>query len=413
MNTQVREAGFDVERIRKDFPILNTEVNGVPLVYFDNAATSQKPQVVIDAVSRYYSEINSNVHRGVHHLSQMATDALEGSREKIRRHLNASKAREIIFTRGTTESINLVASGMGQGLVKSGDNILISAMEHHSNIVPWQMLCERTGAELRVIPMSEKGELELNELDNLLDDRTRMVAVNHISNSLGTINPVKVIIDKAHQAGAWVLIDGAQSVPHMKVDVSALDADFYTFSGHKTFGPTGIGVLYGKEALLEELPPYQGGGEMISSVSFEKTTYAELPFKFEAGTPNIAGGIALGTAIDYINSTGLSMIKKQEADLLAYATDQLKSFGDVRIIGEAENKTSVISFLVGDLHPYDMGMILDKLGVAMRTGHHCTQPIMDQLKIPGTLRASFAFYNTRAEVDRMIEGLARAKQMLS
>lgn len=413
MTTNVSEAGFDVDLIRKDFPILNRKVNGKPLVYFDNAATSQKPQVVIDAISSYYSEINSNVHRGVHHLSQIATDALEGSRETIRQHLNASRAHEIIFTRGTTESINLVASGMGQGMVKNGDNIVISAMEHHSNIVPWQMLCERTGAQLRVIPMSERGELQMEQLDNLLDSRTRMVAVNHISNSLGTINPVKEIIDRAHKAGAWALIDGAQSVPHMKVDVTALDADFYTFSGHKTFGPTGIGVLYGKESLLEQLPPYQGGGEMISSVSFEKTTYADLPFKFEAGTPNIVGGIVLGTAIDYINDIGLHYIQEQEADLLDYGTSQLKAMGDVRIIGEAEKKTSVISFLVGELHPYDMGMILDKLGIAMRTGHHCTQPIMDQFKIPGTLRASFAFYNTREEIDRMIEALARAKKMLS
>ena len=413
MTTAVSNAGFDIDLIRKDFPILDREINGKPLVYFDNAATSQKPRVVIEAIRDYYSEINSNVHRGVHHLSQLATDALEGSREKIRKHLNAAHSREIIFTRGTTESINLVASGMSKEMVKDGDNIVISAMEHHSNIVPWQMLCERTGAQLRVIPMSDKGELRINQLDHLIDRRTRMVAVNHISNSLGTINPVKEIIDRAHAAGAWVLIDGAQSVPHMKVDVRALNADFYVFSGHKTFGPTGIGVLFGKENLLEKLPPYQGGGEMISSVSFEKTTYADLPFKFEAGTPNIAGGIALGTAIDFINNTGLEYIQKQEADLLDYATRQLKALGEVRIIGEAENKTSVISFLVGDLHPYDVGMILDKLGIALRTGHHCTQPVMDQFKIPGTLRASFAFYNTKKEIDCMIEALDRAKKMLS
>ncbi len=413
MTTAVSNARFDIDLIRKDFPILDREINGKPLVYFDNAATSQKPRVVIEAIRDYYSEINSNVHRGVHHLSQLATDALEGSREKIRKHLNAARSREIIFTRGTTESINLVASGMSKEMVKDGDNIVISAMEHHSNIVPWQMLCERTGAQLRVIPMSDKGELRINQLDHLIDRRTRMVAVNHISNSLGTINPVKEIIDRAHAAGAWVLIDGAQSVPHMKVDVRALNADFYVFSGHKTFGPTGIGVLFGKENLLEKLPPYQGGGEMISSVSFEKTTYADLPFKFEAGTPNIAGGIALGTAIDFINNTGLEYSQKQEADLLDYATRQLKALGEVRIIGEAENKTSVISFLVGDLHPYDVGMILDKLGIALRTGHHCTQPVMDQFKIPGTLRASFAFYNTKKEIDCMIEALDRAKKMLS
>ena len=413
MNTKVQEARFDIESVRQDFPILHREVNGRPLVYFDNAATSQKPQVVIDAISRYYAELNSNVHRGVHHLSQLATEELEESRSKVRRHINAASDSEIIFTRGTTEGINLVAQGLTQNIVGRGDNVLITAMEHHSNIVPWQMLCERTGAELRVLPMSERGELVLEKLDELLDERTRLVAFNHISNTLGTINPAKTIIEKAHAAGALTLVDGAQSIPHMPVDVQSLDADFYVFSGHKAFGPTGIGVLYGKEAILEDLPPYQGGGEMISSVSFEKTTYADLPFKFEAGTPNIAGGIVLGTALDYINRVGLSHIQQQEADLLDYGTTRLEEFGGVRIIGEAENKASVISFLVDDLHPYDMGMILDKLGIAMRTGHHCTQPIMDQLAIPGTLRASFAFYNSREEIDLMMEGLDRARAMLS
>lgn len=413
MHTRVSTSGLDIEKVRRDFPILNTEVNGRPLVYFDNAATSQKPQVVIDAIARYYSELNSNVHRGVHHLSQLATDALEGSHETVRKHLNAASIQEIIFTRGTTESINLVASGLGQGMVQKGDNIIVSELEHHSNIVPWQMLCQRTGAELRVIPITDSGELDLTVLDSLLDSRTRLLAVNHISNSLGTINPVKEIIRQAHDAGALVLIDGAQSIPHMAVDVTDLDADFYAFSGHKAYGPTGIGILYGKQSLLEQLPPYQGGGEMISSVSFSETTYAELPFKFEAGTPNIAGGIVLGKALDYLNETGLDLIHEAEDDLLHYGTEQLKAMGGVRIVGEAKKKASVISFLMDGLHPYDVGMILDKLGIALRTGHHCTQPIMDRFEIPGTLRASFAFYNTRAEIDRMIEGLDRARNMLS
>lgn len=412
MSTTASITKFNLDLVRKDFPILSSEINGKPLVYFDNAATSQKPSVVIDVVSRYYAEMNSNVHRGVHHLSQVATNALEASREKIRAHLNAAHTREIIFTRGATESINLVASGIGQATVKAHHNIIISALEHHSNIVPWQMLCERTGAELRVIPITDSGELQLNALDQLLDEHTYLVTVNHISNSLGTINPVKEIIAKAHAAGALVLIDGAQSVPHMPVNLRELNADFYTFSGHKTYGPTGIGILYGKEALLEELPPYQGGGEMISTVTFEKTTYADLPFKFEAGTPNIAGGIALGTALDYMNTIGLDNIQAQEADLLKYGTESLLNMGDVRIVGEAPEKASVISFLMGDLHPYDVGMIVDKLGIALRTGHHCTQPVMDRFGIPGTLRASFAFYNTREEIDLMISALMRASKML-
>lgn len=413
MNSEVHPREFNLKQIRKEFPILQSMVNDKPLVYFDNAATSQKPNAVIKAINRYYSEINSNVHRGVHHLSQLATSELEASREIVQNHLNAKHNREIIFTRGTTESINLVASSIGLSLVRNHHNIIISGLEHHSNIVPWQMLCERTGAELRVIPISEKGELQLDTFTELLDEHTFLVSINHISNSLGTINPVKEIIAQAHSAGALVMIDGAQSVPHMPVDVRDLDADFYTFSGHKTFGPTGIGVLYGKEELLEIMPPYQGGGEMISTVTFEKTTYADLPFKFEAGTPNIAGGIGLGVSIDYINEIGLANIQDQEADLLQYGTNELLKMGGVRIIGEAANKASVISFLVDDLHPYDVGMIVDKLGIAVRTGHHCTQPVMDYFNIPGTIRASFAFYNTREEIDLMILALERARQMLS
>lgn len=409
---EVKEQIFDVEKIRKDFPILHQEVNGQPLVYFDNAATAQKPRQVIEAITSYYSTINSNVHRGVHHLSQVATDAYEHSRETIRKHLNAEHIHEVLFTKGCTDSINTVAAGMAKGLVKPGDEIMVSAMEHHSNIVPWQMLCEQTGARLRVIPMNDKGELIMEEYKKLLSEKTRMVAFNHISNALGTINPVKEMIAMAHNAGAWTLVDGAQSIPHMKVDVQDLDADFYTFSGHKAFGPTGTGILYGKEKLLEELPPYQGGGEMIKTVTFEKTTYADLPHKFEAGTPHIEGGIVLGTAIDYLNEIGLEQIAAYEQELLEYGTNKLKEFEGMRIIGEAKEKTSVISFLLGKNHPYDVGMILDKLGIAVRTGHHCTQPIMDRLDIPGTVRASFAFYNTKEEIDRFAEGLRKVEAML-
>lgn len=405
---------LDIEKIRADFPILHQEVNGKPLVYFDNAASTQKPQVVIDAISAYYQEINSNVHRGVHHLSQKATDAFEASRETVRAHINAAETAEVLFTKGTTDSINLVANGLGQGMIGKGDEILISGLEHHSNIVPWQMLCQQTGAELKVIPINERGELRMDVFAERLSSKTRLVAVNHISNALGTINPVKEIIDAAHAAGALVLIDGAQSMPHLKVDVQALDADFYCFSGHKVFGPTGIGILYGKRALLEEIPPYQGGGEMIAEVSFEKTTYAGLPHKFEAGTPHIEGGVVLGTAIDYMSSIGMDAIAAYEQELLHYGTHALKeNFPNLRIIGEAEQKTSVISFLLGDIHPYDVGVILDKLGIAVRTGHHCTQPIMQHFEIPGTLRASFAFYNTKSEIDNMIEALKKAEMMLA
>jgi cysteine desulfurase/selenocysteine lyase len=403
---------LDIQKIRADFPILSQKVNGKPLVYFDNGATSQKPQVVIEAISKYYKEINANIHRGVHTLSQLATDAYEFSRGKIQSHINAKLACEVIFTSGTTHAINAVANGFASFL-KAGDEVLVSALEHHSNIVPWQMLCERTGATLRVIPMNEKGELILSEYEKLLSNKTKIVTVNHISNALGTINPIKYMIDKAHEVGAAILIDGAQAVPHLKPDVQALDCDFYVFSGHKICGPTGIGILYGKEAWLHKLPPYQGGGEMIATVSFEKTTYADLPHKFEAGTPNIEAGIVLGTAIDYLNEIGFDNISKYEHELLEYATEKLLQIEGLKIFGTAEAKTSVISFNIGNIHPYDIGTIIDKLGIAVRTGHHCAQPIMDFYNIPGTIRASFAFYNTKEEIDLMIEALKKAQIMLT
>jgi cysteine desulfurase/selenocysteine lyase len=402
----------DFSKIRQDFPILNQMVNGKPLIYFDNGATTQKPQVVIDAISTYYKEINANIHRGVHTLSQKATDAYEASRETIKNHLNARFLHEIIFTSGTTHGVNLVANGFASFL-KTGDEVMVSAMEHHSNIVPWQMLCEKTGAKLVVIPMNLQGELILEDYQALLSNKTKIVAFNHISNALGTINPVKEMIKMAHQVGAAILVDGAQAVPHLKPDVQDLDADFYVFSGHKVCGPTGVGILYGKEDWLNKLPPYQGGGEMIKEVSFEKTTYAELPHKFEAGTPNISGGIVLGTAIDYLNSLGFEHIAAYEQELLAYATEKLKAIEGLKIFGEAKDKTSVISFNVSHIHPYDIGMILDKLGIAVRTGHHCAQPIMTFFDIPGTVRASFAFYNTKSEIDIFVEGLKKAIFMLS
>ena len=402
---------LDIQKIRADFPILSQKVNGKPLVYFDNGATSQKPQVVIEAISKYYKEINANIHRGVHTLSQLATDAYEVSRGKIQSHINAKYAQEVIFTSGTTHAINAVANGFASFL-KAGDEVLVSALEHHSNIVPWQMLCERTGATLRVIPMNEKGELILSEYEKLLSNKTKIVTVNHISNALGTINPIKYMIDKAHEVGAAILIDGAQAVPHLKPDVQALDCDFYVFSGHKICGPTGVGILYGKEAWLHKLPPYQGGGEMIATVSFEKTTYADLPHKFEAGTPNIEAGIVLGTAIDYLNEIGFDNIAEYEHELLEYATEKLLQMEGLKIYGTAEAKTSVISFNINEIHPYDVGTIIDKLGIAVRTGHHCAQPIMDFYKIPGTIRASFAFYNTKEEIDLMIEALQKAQMML-
>ena len=403
---------FDIQKIRADFPILSQTVNGKPLVYFDNGATSQKPQVVIDAIATYYQEINANIHRGVHTLSQLATNAYEESRLKIQNHINAQFAHEVLFTSGTTHSVNLVANGFAS-ILKAGDEVLVSALEHHSNIVPWQMLCERTGAVLKVIPMNEKGELVMEKFDQLLSDKTKIVTVNHISNALGTINPIKYMIDKAHQFGAAVFIDGAQAVPHLKPNVQELDCDFYAFSGHKLCGPTGTGILYGKEAWLNKLPPYQGGGEMIKEVTFEKTTYAELPHKFEAGTPNIAGGIVLGTAVDYMNSVGFENIQKQETELLNYATEQLLAIEGLKIYGTAEAKTSVISFNIDGIHPYDIGTIVDKLGIAVRTGHHCAQPIMNFFEIPGTIRASFAFYNTKEEIDIMVEAVKKAKMMLS
>lgn len=403
---------FDIQKIRADFPILSRQVNGKPLVYFDNGATTQKPQVVIDAIATYYQEINANIHRGVHTLSQLATDAYEASRTTIQNHINAQFSHEVLFTSGTTHSVNLVANGFAS-ILKAGDEVLISALEHHSNIVPWQMLCEKTGAVLKVIPMNQKGELVMADFDQLLSSKTKIVTVNHISNALGTINPIKYMIDKAHQFGAAVFIDGAQAVPHLKPNVQELDCDFYAFSGHKLCGPTGTGILYGKEAWLNKLPPYQGGGEMIKEVTFEKTTYAELPHKFEAGTPNIAGGIALGTAVDYMNSIGFENIQKQETELLNYATEQLLAIEGLKIYGTAEAKTSVISFNIDGIHPYDIGTIVDKLGIAVRTGHHCAQPIMQFFDIPGTIRASFAFYNTKEEIDVMVEAVKKAKMMLS
>ena len=403
---------FPVNQIRKDFPILSRKVNGHPLVYFDNAATSQKPRVVIDSIVDYYSNYNANIHRGVHALSQEATDAYEQARQKIQKHFNAEKTHEIIFTSGTTHGINLVANGFSS-LLKKGDELIVSALEHHSNIVPWQMLCEKTGAVLKVIPMSLEGELIMSEYEALLSDRTKLVFCNHVSNALGTINPIEHIIKKAHQVGAAVLIDGAQACPHIKPDVKALDVDFYVVSGHKLCGPTGVGILYGKEEWLNKLPPYQGGGEMIAEVTFEKTTYADLPHKFEAGTPNISGGIAFGVALDYMNGIGFNKIAAYEDDLLHYATKQLLEIEGLKIYGTSSKKTAVISFNVGDIHPYDIGTILDKLGIAVRTGHHCAQPIMDFFKIPGTIRASFSFYNTKEEIDVFITALKRAMAMLS
>ncbi|WP_159022397.1 aminotransferase class V-fold PLP-dependent enzyme [Formosa sp. L2A11] len=403
---------FNVEHIRQDFPILKREVNGKPLVYLDNAATSQTPQQVTDVIVDYYSNYNANIHRGVHTLSQEATDAYEQARIKIQKHFNAKFSHEIIFTAGTTHGINLVANGFTT-LLKKGDEIIVSELEHHSNIVPWQMLCERTEATLKVIPMNTEGELIMSEYDKLLSANTKLVLVNHISNALGTINPIEYIIKKAHAVGAAVLIDGAQSCPHIKPDVQALDVDFYVTSAHKMCGPTGEGMLYGKEEWLNKLPPYQGGGEMIDKVTFEKTTYAGLPHKFEAGTPNICGGIAFGAAIDYMNGIGFDTVATYEHQLLDYATEQLSEIEGLIIYGTSKNKTSVISFNLEGIHPYDVGTILDKLGIAVRTGHHCAQPIMDFYNIPGTVRASFAFYNTKEEIDTLVKGVKKAKMMLS
>ena len=403
---------FDVEKIRTDFPILKRKVNGKPLVYFDNAATSQTPQQVIDVIVDYYSNYNANIHRGVHALSQQATDAYEQARIKIQKHFNIPNAYQTLFTAGTTHGINIVASGFAS-LLQAADEVLVSALEHHSNIVPWQMLCEKTGAKLRVIPMLDNGTLDLDAFDSLLSEKTKLVFVNHVSNALGTINPIEELIRKTHAVGGAVLVDGAQAAPHIQADVQKLDVDFYVVSAHKMCGPTGVGMLYGKEKWLEKMPPYQGGGEMIDQVTFEKTTYAGLPHKFEAGTPNICGGIAFGAALDYMNAIGFDAIAAYEHKLLEYATQRLKEVKGLRIYGDIPNKTAVISFNIEGIHPYDMGTILDKLGIAVRTGHHCAQPIMDFYKIPGTVRASFAFYNTEAEIDALVAGINKAAAMLS
>src|SRR5207253_2885668 len=401
----VRGAGFDVEKVRHDFPILREKVRGRTLVYLDNAATSQKPQVVIDAISRHYERGNANIHRGVHFLSEHATEEHEAARGTVQSFLNAEEASEIIFVRGATEAINLVAQTYGRAQVGPGDEVLITAMEHHSNIVPWQILCEQKGGRLRVIPINESGELLLEEFQKLLNTRTKIVAVTQVSNALGTINPVQRIIEMAHRENIPVLVDGAQAVPHLKVDVQALDCDFYVFSGHKLYGPTGIGVLYGKSALLDAMPPYQGGGDMISSVTFEKTVYNKLPYKFEAGTPHVAGAIGLGAAIEYVNGLGIDNIATYEHELLAYATEAVSAVSDVRLIGTAREKAGVLSFLLDSIHPHDIGTILDQDGIAIRTGHHCAQPVMQRFGIAATARASFALYNTREEVDALVEGI--------
>jgi cysteine desulfurase/selenocysteine lyase len=407
------DAQFDVEKIRVDFPILRTKVHGHPLVYLDNAATSQKPQAVIDALVRYYEGENANIHRGVHYLSQIATEAFEKAREMVRAFVNAAHASEIIFTRGTTEAINLVAQTYGRVHVGAGDEVLITAMEHHSNIVPWQMLCEEKGAKLRVAPMNDAGELLLEEFEKLLGPRTKVVAVSHVSNALGTINPLKQMIALAHAKGIPVVVDGAQAVPHLAVDVQGLDADFYAFSGHKMYGPTGIGVLYGKRALLEAMPPYQGGGDMISSVTFEKTIYNKLPHKFEAGTPDMAGVAGLKAAIEHMNGIGIGKIAAHEHDLLVYATEVVGSLPGVRLIGTAREKASVLSFVLDEVHPHDIGTILDQEGIAVRTGHHCAQPVMERFGIPATVRASFAAYNTRAEVDALVRGIRKVHEVFA
>lgn len=401
-----------LEEIRNLFPILKEKINGKDLIYFDNAATTQKPQSVIDAIVEYYTRQNANVHRGVHALSQKATDAYENSRRKIASFINAPKPEQIIFTRGTTESINLVAFSYAKTFLNAGDEIIISALEHHSNIVPWQMVCEEKNLTLKVIPINDDGDLILEEYEKLLSNKTKIVALNHISNALGTINPIKTVIERAHQVGAIVLIDGAQSISHIPIDVQTLNCDFFAFSGHKMFASTGIGVLYGKEDLLNKMPPFMGGGDMIKTVTFEKTEYNELPHKFEAGTPHIEAGITIGTAIDFIKSIGFEFIQEQENILLHYATERLKEINGVTIIGNAVNKAGILSFIVNGIHPYDIGVILDKMGIAVRTGHHCTQPIMDRYSIPGTIRASFAFYNTTKEIDVFINALRKAIEML-
>ena len=402
---------FDVNKVREDFPILSRKVNGNKIIYFDNAATSQTPIKVIDVISEYYKKYNANIHRGVHSLSQEATDAFENSRKTIKNHFNSKETCEIIFTSGATHGINIVSSGYSK-ILNENDELLVSEMEHHSNIVPWQMLCKVTGAKLKVIPMSIKGDLEIDEFEKLLTSKTKLVFLNHVSNAIGTINPIDYIIKKAHSIGAKVLIDGTQASPHIKTDLQKLDIDYYVTSAHKMCGPTGIGILYGKKSLLNKLPPYQGGGEMISDVTFEKTTYADLPHKFEAGTPNISGVIAFGAAINYMNNIGFNNILNYEKELLNYAQDQIRKIEGVQIYGDSINKTPIVSFNIKGIHPYDIGSILDKMGIAVRTGHHCAQPIMDFYKIPGTVRASFSFYNTIEEIDLMIKGLKKAIMML-
>lgn len=402
---------IDVEKIRRDFPILGREVYGKPLVYFDNAATTQKPQCVIDAISEAYCNENANVHRGIHFLSQHATDLMESARDKVRQFIGAGSTEEIIFTRGTTESINLLASSFSSAFLKEGDEVIISGMEHHSNIVPWQIQSERYGFRIKVIPVLDNGELDLEAFKALVSDKTRLVSITHVSNVLGTVNPVSEIISLAHSHGIPVAVDGAQSVPHIKVNVQELGADFYAFSGHKIYGPTGIGVLYGRKELLEKMPPYQGGGEMIKRVTFEKTTYNELPYKFEAGTPDYVGSIALANALDYVQGIGMDNIAAYESELCSYAIERLNAIPDMRIIGNAEHRSAVVSFLVGNIYPSDMGTLLDRLGIAVRTGHHCAEPLMDRLGIPGTVRASFAFYNTKSEIDSLVEGIERVRQM--
>ncbi|MBO7489967.1 MAG: cysteine desulfurase [Bacteroidales bacterium] len=403
---------MDIDSIRSKFPILNQTVYGKPLVYFDNAATTQKPQSVIDTLCRYYETLNSNIHRGAHYLAAQATDQYEETRRAVQQFINARNHYEIVFTRGTTESINLVALSFGQRFLNEGDEVLISAMEHHSNIVPWQLACERNGATLRVIPFSDKGELDLEAMENLMNEKTRIVAVNHVSNTLGTVNPVKQIVEMAHSHGIPVLVDGAQAISHFAVDVQELGCDFYCFSGHKMYGPMGVGVMYGREELLDQMPPYQGGGEMIKEVTFERTTYNELPFKFEAGTPAVGDVLGLHSAIRFMQETGINNIATYEKELTDYATEQLLNIEGLRIYGQARQKTSVISFLIGNAHPYDVGTLLDKLGIAVRTGHHCTQPIMDRYGIPGTVRASFAVYNTMEEINILINAIKRIAPMV-
>ena len=413
LTSLVESSGFEIDKIRADFPILAEEVHGKPLVYLDNAATSQKPQVVIDAINCFYRQYNANIHRGLHELSQLATDAFEDARIKVQRFIHADDWREIVFVRGCTEAINLVAQSWGCSNCREGDEILITQMEHHSNIVPWQIICQKTGAVLKVAPINQDGELQVEELEKLLSNKTKLVAIVHISNALGTINPVKQVVQRAHAVGAKVLVDGAQAAPHLPLDVQDLDVDFYALSGHKLFGPMGIGVLYGKKELLESMPPYQGGGSMIKSVTFEKTTYADLPQKFEAGTPNIVGPIGLAAAIDYVQAIGLDRIAAYERDLLAYGTQALEDVPDLRLIGTAREKVGILSFVIEGAHPHDVGTILDQEGVAVRTGHHCTQPLMSYFDVPATVRASLAFYNTRQEIDHLVQAIREVMKVFN